>query len=301
MLLHDASFKYYMLCVFIVFMCLVISQLLTQPKHPLSFAVFSTSCLILLFLILIAMAQYMKCHAKLSMMWLERLLQARWWLRRLMAGIAMVTLLLISIINVVECRTVPECSANQTASNKPHSIYQISANPSTSPFINNSTSNDKFICSLPVIYPLCSMLALQTCLLFLQVGVSVKAFIMILGLVANSVVLHYTHHSVFDCADMTMYYREGFHNYIPTRITMTAQLVVLVIMLVLIHRRIEYTARLGFLWQMKYRVEREEVETMESLNKVLLENMLPSHVAQHFVKQRMKSDVSIFIPPPNKV
>ena len=44
---------------------------------------------------------------------------------------------------------------------------------------------------------------------------------------------------------------------------------------------------------MKFKVEREEVETMESLNKVLLENMLPAHVAKHFVKKHMKSDVSM--------
>ena len=56
--------------------------------------------------------------------------------------------------------------------------------------------------------------------------------------------------------------------------------------------QIEYLARQGFLWQMKFKVEREEVETMESLNKVLLENMLPAHVAKHFVKKHMKSDVS---------
>ena len=43
---------------------------------------------------------------------------------------------------------------------------------------------------------------------------------------------------------------------------------------------------------MKFKVEREEGETMESLNKVLLENMLPAHVAQHFMKQIMRSDVS---------
>ena len=53
----------------------------------------------------------------------------------------------------------------------------------------------------------------------------------------------------------------------------------------------EYLSRQGFLWQMKFKVEREEVSTMESLNKVLLENVLPAHVADHFMKQRMKSQV----------
>ncbi|XP_071495947.1 adenylate cyclase type 2-like [Diadema antillarum] len=296
MLLHDASFKYYLVCVFVVFACLVISQLLTQPKRPLLFAVFSVSCLLLLFLILIAMAEYMKCHAKLSMKWLVRLIQNRWWLRRLMASIAMATLLVISFINLVECKTVPACSANRTEPYVDKSVYEQSVGlgiSSATPTPNISTGGgqgDTPICTLPSVYPLCSMLALQTCLLFLQIGFSVKAFILLTGLAVNCLVLHYTHLTVFDCADVNECYPFKYYHYIPTRALVTVQLVLLVVMLLLIDRRIEYTARLGFLWQMKYRVEREEVETMESLNKVLLENMLPSHVAQHFVKQRMKSD-----------
>ena len=41
--------------------------------------------------------------------------------------------------------------------------------------------------------------------------------------------------------------------------------------------------KLDFLWKRKFEVERDEVETMGSLNKVLLENILPAHVARHFM------------------
>ena len=49
-------------------------------------------------------------------------------------------------------------------------------------------------------------------------------------------------------------------------------------------QQIEHTSRLDFIWKEKFKVERDEVETMGSLNKILLENILPAHVADHFLK-----------------
>lgn len=56
-------------------------------------------------------------------------------------------------------------------------------------------------------------------------------------------------------------------------------------------RQIEFTARTDFLWQTKLKVEQEEVETMRGINKILLENILPAHVAEHFLQER-KTQVS---------
>lgn len=59
--------------------------------------------------------------------------------------------------------------------------------------------------------------------------------------------------------------------------------------MVLLHvldRQIEFTARTDFLWQSKLKVEQEEVETMRGINKILLENILPAHVAEHFLQER---------------
>uniref|UniRef100_A0A2M4AD36 adenylate cyclase n=1 Tax=Anopheles triannulatus TaxID=58253 RepID=A0A2M4AD36_9DIPT len=50
-------------------------------------------------------------------------------------------------------------------------------------------------------------------------------------------------------------------------------------------RQGEYASRTDFLWKAKLKVEQEEVETMRGINKILLENILPAHVAQHFLKK----------------
>ncbi|CAK9297753.1 unnamed protein product [Gordionus sp. m RMFG-2023] len=59
----------------------------------------------------------------------------------------------------------------------------------------------------------------------------------------------------------------------------------LCVTLCLFDRRVEYDNRLDFFWKSKFKTDREELETMGSLNKVLLENILPAHVAAHFLSQ----------------
>lgn len=51
----------------------------------------------------------------------------------------------------------------------------------------------------------------------------------------------------------------------------------------ILDRQVEFTSRSDFLWKAKLRVEQDEVETMGGINKILLENILPAHVAQHFL------------------
>ncbi|KAL3186618.1 hypothetical protein MRX96_027429 [Rhipicephalus microplus] len=60
-------------------------------------------------------------------------------------------------------------------------------------------------------------------------------------------------------------------------------LVFYVVVLHILDRQVEYMARVDFLSRAKLRVEHDEMETMGSINKILLENILPAHVAAHFL------------------
>ena len=53
------------------------------------------------------------------------------------------------------------------------------------------------------------------------------------------------------------------------------------------HLQIDYYCRLDCLWKKKFKKEREEFETMESVNRLLLENVLPAHVAAHFIGDKL--------------
>lgn len=68
-------------------------------------------------------------------------------------------------------------------------------------------------------------------------------------------------------------------------------LVVFMMILFILDRQTESTTRADFLWRNKLRVEQDEVETMGSINKILLENILPAHVAQHFLNNSRHSEL----------
>lgn len=53
------------------------------------------------------------------------------------------------------------------------------------------------------------------------------------------------------------------------------------------HPQIDYYCRLDCLWKKKFKKEHEEYETMENVNRLLLENVLPAHVAAHFIGDKL--------------
>lgn len=81
---------------------------------------------------------------------------------------------------------------------------------------------------------------------------------------------------------------------LPWQFKLMLPILVIMVMLHVLNRQIEFTARTDFLWQTKLKVEQEEVETMRGINKILLENILPAHVAQHFLEQR-KTQVRVCV------
>lgn len=68
-------------------------------------------------------------------------------------------------------------------------------------------------------------------------------------------------------------------------IDLTSETLILVLVLfsLTFARQIEYTNRANFLWRNRLNVDHEELEYISGINKVLLENILPSHVVQHYL------------------
>jgi hypothetical protein len=46
-------------------------------------------------------------------------------------------------------------------------------------------------------------------------------------------------------------------------------------------------SRLDLLWTMKFQNEKHEVETVSTISRLLLENILPKHVAEIIIKENM--------------
>lgn len=68
-------------------------------------------------------------------------------------------------------------------------------------------------------------------------------------------------------------------------------LLLVALVLHVLDRQVEYTSRTDFLWKSKLKVEQDDVETMRGINKILLENILPAHVADHFLATRTTQEL----------
>ncbi len=55
----------------------------------------------------------------------------------------------------------------------------------------------------------------------------------------------------------------------------------------------EFCFRQDFLLKYKNHTEQDEIETRENLNRLLLENVLPAHVAALFVGENKKNEVRL--------
>ncbi|XP_052891398.1 adenylate cyclase type 2 [Anopheles moucheti] len=146
-------------------------------------------------------------------------------------------------------------------------------------FVNNTTEDimydDEFAPVAPVYLYMCAI-SLAAVSAFLKAGFLVKGLLMALFVAVQSSILWTS--SLFEAYGV-------LDNSWPLGLQGLLYLLLISAVLHTLDRQGEYVARTDFLWKAKLKVEQEEVETMRGINKILLENILPAHVAQHFLKK----------------
>ncbi|XP_056649174.1 adenylate cyclase type 2-like isoform X2 [Diorhabda sublineata] len=131
-----------------------------------------------------------------------------------------------------------------------------------------------------------SALVLAAISVFLRMG-----FLLKLLLMTASVIVHILIYSYMDFFQDYHDSHDDEFPAIPFEIKTAIALALVVIFFHILDRQIEFTARTDYLWKAKLKVEQDEVETMRGINKILLENILPAHVAEHFLNTRITEDL----------
>uniref|UniRef100_A0A672LKS8 adenylate cyclase n=1 Tax=Sinocyclocheilus grahami TaxID=75366 RepID=A0A672LKS8_SINGR len=148
------------------------------------------------------------------------------------------------------------------------------------------SSDNKFY--LPYFIYSC-ILGLISCSVFLRINYELKMIIMLAAVVGYNIIILQTHASVLDDYSMALYKTQpGVLKDLKTMGSVS--LFIFFVTLLVLARQNEYYCRLDFLWRNKFKRECEEIETMENLNRVLLENVLPAHVAEHFLGRNWKNE-----------
>ncbi|XP_065559206.1 adenylate cyclase type 5-like isoform X2 [Artemia franciscana] len=77
---------------------------------------------------------------------------------------------------------------------------------------------------------------------------------------------------------------------VPNSLLIAVVLIITALALIMHGQQTEATSRLDFLWKLQATEEKEEMEHLQAYNKKLLANILPVHVADHFMKMDKNND-----------
>ncbi|XP_066493104.1 adenylate cyclase type 7 [Tiliqua scincoides] len=270
----------YFACASVVLLCMFLVQIIIMPRNAQLGISFGTVAIIMGLILCVCFAD--NCWRCCSKRWpparylrmLSHKVETMPFVRLPLAVIAIGSLLIIAVFNLSLCQpngnhTVPDTgnSSNKTAHN-----YSI----------KESTS---LIVSY---YTYCCLLGFIACSVFLRMSFELKLMLLSGAVVGYFIVFNMclpwkANHSN-DSSTKERFFMKDPH------IMTNLYLALFYITLVLLSKQIDYYCRLDCLQKNKFKKEHEEFETMENVNRLLLENVLPAHVAAHFIGDKLNED-----------
>uniref|UniRef100_A0A8C3PEJ3 Adenylate cyclase type 4 n=1 Tax=Chrysemys picta bellii TaxID=8478 RepID=A0A8C3PEJ3_CHRPI len=278
------AFKYYTACTFLVFLSNFLIQMLVAHKTPALGISYGISFFLFILLLFICFAGNLaKCFQKGPKMlyWVPSLSTAvctQPWLRVTLGVTTILVVLTMAMFNFFFIPT-PWCPPP-------------SHNPTVPVNATRESPSTDSLFSIPY-YVYCCILGLLSCSLFLHMNFELKFLMLTLCLVIYNVLFLRSHAWLSDCYVGRLYpnqtvLRPGVLK--EPKLMGAVSFFVFFFTLLALARQNEYYCRLDFLWKKKFKKEREEIETMENLNRVLLENVLPADVAQQFIGQNRRNE-----------
>nr|XP_057908751.1 adenylate cyclase type 2 isoform X3 [Doryrhamphus excisus] len=283
------AFKYYITCACLIFSCIFIVQILVLPKTAIlgiSFGMAFFVLSLIVFICFIGHFLHWSKSAPTSWMWLLRssgIIANKPWPRITLTLTTTALILTMAVFNMffLEDNVLP-----------PGPISNSSNETQLSPNGQQAAFTDKNNFYLPYLIYSC-ILGLISCSVFLRINYELKMITMLTAVVVYNIIILQTHAPLLDEYSRFLYKSESLDRpgVLKDLKTMgSISLFIFFITLLVLARQNEYYCRLDFLWKNKFKKECEEIETMENLNRVLLENVLPAHVAEHFLARNWKNE-----------
>uniref|UniRef100_A0A671DI22 Adenylate cyclase type 4 n=1 Tax=Rhinolophus ferrumequinum TaxID=59479 RepID=A0A671DI22_RHIFE len=280
------AFKYYAACTFLVFLSNFIIQMLVTNRPPALAITYSVTFLLFLLLLFVCFSEHLtRCVFKGPKMlhWLPTLSGLVATRPGLRVTLSTATILLVFAMAITSLFFLPAASnCPFWASNVSSMAFNLSWElPGSMPLISIPYSMH------------CCVLGFLSCSLFLHMSFELKLLLLLLWLVASCSLFLNSHAWLSDCLVARLYpgtldSRPGVLK--EPKLMGAISFFIFFFTLLVLARQNEYYCRLDFLWKKKLRQEREETETMENLTRLLLENVLPAHVAPQFIGQNRRNE-----------
>ncbi|XP_043073883.1 adenylate cyclase type 3-like, partial [Puntigrus tetrazona] len=192
------------------------------------------------------------------------------WARNTWAMAAIFIVTMADIVDMLSCRPPESSSTEATA-----------VTPVTSA-ASGCWENPKY-------YSYIAVLALMATTMLVQVSHMVKLTLMLLITGATGVVNIYSWRDIFDLYDLTRFKEYRVH-LVPSKYTMSVMIFIMMVSFYYFSRHVEKLARTLFLWKIEVHEQKEKVYEMRRWNEALVTNMLPEHVARHFLGSKKRDE-----------
>ncbi|XP_068528764.1 adenylate cyclase type 8 isoform X1 [Anas acuta] len=262
--MRDEVFKSNLVCAFIVLVFITTIQSLLPSSRVIPMVIqFSILIMLHSALVLITTAEDYKClplMLRKTCCWINETYLAR----NVIIFASILINFLGAIINILWCdfdKPVP--LKNQT--------------------FNSSSASFADICSYPEYFVFTGVLAMVTCAVFLRLNSVLKLAVLLIMIAIYSLLTETIYASLFLQYDN--FNHNGETDFLGTK-EASLLLMAMFLLAVFYHgQQLEYTARLDFLWRVQAKEEINEMKELREHNENMLRNILPSHVARHFLEK----------------
>ncbi|KAH8267958.1 hypothetical protein KR026_012346 [Drosophila bipectinata] len=276
----DTHFRFDLICAFILFLSLAIVQLIVIELNLVLLGSLLASFVSLALFLYLSNVSVPDVHTSAT----DRngpgqVVASSRYLRLAMFIVVNILISSCAVFSVINYTAIPGDVPNELSNDT--SMVRNSSNDSINATFLEDFRPLEVNPALPIapVFLYCCAISLAAISAFLRSGFILKLIAMLVALIGQVTVLGYS--------DLyTQYNRRFIENGLPLEIKGFLLLLVIILVLHTLDRQGEYVARTDFLWKAKLKVEQEEVETMRGINKdfqILLENILPAHVATHFL------------------
>ncbi|KAM8831506.1 adenylate cyclase type 3 isoform 1-T3 [Spinachia spinachia] len=138
-------------------------------------------------------------------------------------------------------------------------------------------------------YSFMAVMSLIATAMLVQVGHLIKLGLMVLVVTATGAVNIYSWRDIYDVYDYIQF-DSNRTSIVPSKYLMTVMIIVMMIDFYLFARHLELQSRKLFLWKMGVHEQKERVFEMRRWNEALVTNMLPEHVAKHFLGSKKRDE-----------
>ncbi|XP_076319683.1 adenylate cyclase 1-like isoform X2 [Tachypleus tridentatus] len=265
----DYGFTTSVACALAILLCVGCIQAIILPRTLILIVLFAVAFLwisVLFVLLFAARTKYISLD--ISRVFLLRLA---------MTIFTVVLVYSVAQVNVFSCFNKPVCV------------------PSTTNITQAPLMSDHQSCPLPQYIYISCCLTFFPIVIFLRLSILLKGALLLPMAAIFLLVIEMTHTSIFDCYDIQM------GSEVPHHIIGIVAIVHF-FFAVLIHGcQVEWTLRLDFLWNSQANEEKYEMHELQSSNSHILFNLLPSHVATHFLENQFRNNMDLYHQSYNKV